>query len=539
MSETFEMVAKTFQGLEGVLSDELVALGAQDVVQGRRMVSFKGDKELMYKANFSLRTALRVLKPIYKFTSTSADDLYEQVKQFQWENILTEGNTFSIDCTVYSDTFKHSRFVTYRVKDGIADYFMERSGKRPSIRLNSPDYQLNVHINGQDVTISLDSSGEPLYKRGWRVAQTDAPINEVLAAGIIKLSGWDGESNFVDPMCGSGTFLIEAALIAANINPGVYRKEYAFQKWPDYDADLFDEIYNDDSGEREFTHKIYGYDILGKAVAATNANVKNAGLTQYIEVERKPLEEQETVPTKGVLITNPPYGERLTSDELPQLYATLGTKLKKVFVGYDCWLIMGMNKELIDNLGLKASLHYPLLNGDIECELREYVIFDGSFDDMRRKGGTIKNTEFRASDKPTYERRERDERPRREFKRNDDKRERRDRDHDHHHRDRDHGKRREFKRDGDRGTNPMRRRHDGDRGTNPMRRRNDEGEGRTYRSERSFGGNESREGRRHTFSFHGPQLGEDKERPIFKGRRNGWKRRDAEAGDGNDNNNDA
>ncbi len=537
MSETFEMVAKTFQGLEGVLSDELVALGAQDVKQGRRMVSFVGDKELMYRANFSLRTALRVLKPIYKFTSTSADDLYEQVKQFQWENILTEGNTFSIDCTVYSDTFKHSRFVTYRVKDGIADYFMERSGKRPSIRLNSPDYQFNVHISGNDVTISLDSSGEPLYKRGWRVAQTDAPINEVLAAGIIKLSGWDGESNFVDPMCGSGTFLIEAALIAANINPGVYRKEYAFQKWPDYDADLFDEIYNDDSGEREFTHKIYGYDILGKAVAATNANVKNAGLTQYIEVERKPLEDQETVPTKGVLITNPPYGERLTSDELPQLYATLGTKLKKVFVGYDCWLIMGMNKELIDNLGLKASLHYPLLNGDIECELREYVIFDGSFDDMRRKGGTIKNTEFRASDKPTYERRERDERPRREFKRDDDKRERRDRDHDH--RDRDHGKRREFKRDGDRGTNPMRRRHDGDRGTNPMRRRNDEGEGRTYRSERSFGGNESREGRRHTFSFHGPQLGEDKERPIFKGRRNGWKRRDAETGDGNDNNNDA
>ena len=537
MSETFEMVAKTFQGLEGVLSDELVALGAQDVKQGRRMVSFVGDKELMYRANFSLRTALRVLKPIYKFTSTSADDLYEQVKQFQWENILTEGNTFSIDCTVYSDTFKHSRFVTYRVKDGIADYFMERSGKRPSIRLNSPDYQFNVHISGNDVTISLDSSGEPLYKRGWRVAQTEAPINEVLAAGIIKLSGWDGESNFVDPMCGSGTFLIEAALIAANINPGVYRKEYAFQKWPDYDADLFDEIYNDDSGEREFTHKIYGYDILGKAVAATNANVKNAGLTQYIEVERKPLEEQETVPTKGVLITNPPYGERLTSDELPQLYATLGTKLKKVFVGYDCWLIMGMNKELIDNLGLKASLHYPLLNGDIECELREYVIFDGSFDDMRRKGGTIKNTEFRASDRPTYERRERDDKPRREFKRDGDKREHRDRDRDH--RDRDHGKRREFKRDGDRGTNPMRRRHDGDRGTNPMRRRNDEGEGRTYRSERSFGGNESREGRRHTFSFHGPQLGEDKERPIFKGRRNGWKRRDAEAGDGNNNNNDA
>ncbi len=524
MSETFEMVAKTFQGLEGVLSDELTALGAQDVVQGRRMVSFKGDKEMMYRANFSLRTALRVLKPIYKFTSADADDLYEQVKQFPWEDIMSESNTFSIDTTVYSESFKHSRFVTYRVKDGIADHFMEQCGKRPSIRLNAPDYQFNVHISGNDVTISLDSSGEPLYKRGWRVAQTDAPINEVLAAGIIKLSGWDGESNFVDPMCGSGTFLIEAALIAANINPGVYRQEYAFQKWPDYDADLFESIYNDDSGEREFTHKIYGYDILGKAVAASNANIKNAGLTQYIEVERVPLEEQETAPEKGVLITNPPYGERLTSDELPQLYATLGTKLKKVFLGYDCWLIVGSNKELIDNLGLKASLHYPLLNGDIPCELREYVIFDGSFDDMRRRGGTIKNTEFRASEKPEYPRRDKGDKPHRDFKRGD----RHDRGFKH---DGDNHERRAggFKRGGergDRGVNPMRKpREDGDRGVNPMRTRDDGT--RVYRTERPY----KEDSPRRTFSFHGPRLGEDKERPVFKGRRNGWKRRDATAGD--------
>lgn len=524
MSETFEMVAKTFQGLEGVLSDELTALGAQDVVQGRRMVSFKGDKEMMYRANFSLRTALRVLKPIYKFTSADADDLYEQVKQFPWEDIMSESNTFSIDTTVYSESFKHSRFVTYRVKDGIADHFMEQCGKRPSIRLNAPDYQFNVHISGNDVTISLDSSGEPLYKRGWRVAQTDAPINEVLAAGIIKLSGWDGESNFVDPMCGSGTFLIEAALIAANINPGVYRQEYAFQKWPDYDADLFESIYNDDSGEREFTHKIYGYDILGKAVSASNANIKNAGLTQYIEVERVPLEEQETAPEKGVLITNPPYGERLTSDELPQLYATLGTKLKKVFLGYDCWLIVGSNKELIDNLGLKASLHYPLLNGDIPCELREYVIFDGSFDDMRRRGGTIKNTEFRASEKPEYPRRDKGDKPHRDFKRGD----RHDRGFKH---DGDNHERRVggFKRGGergDRGVNPMRKpREDGDRGVNPMRTREDGT--RVYRTERPY----KEDSPRRTFSFHGPRLGEDKERPVFKGRRNGWKRRDATAGD--------
>ena len=534
MSETFEMVAKTFQGLEGVLSDELNALGAQEVTQGRRMVSFKGDKEMMYRANFSLRTALRILKPFYSFTSTNADDLYEQVKKFNWENLMSENSTFSIDCTVNSESFKHSRFVTYRVKDGIVDYFSELRGKRPSIRLNSPDYQFNVHINGNNVTISLDSSGEPLYKRGWRVAQTDAPINEVLAAGIIKLSGWDGQSNLVDPMCGSGTFLIEAALIATNMSPGLYRKEYAFQKWPDYDAELFETIYNDDSGEREFNHKIYGYDILGKAVATTLANVKNAGLTQYIEVERKPIEEHETAPEKGVLITNPPYGERLTGDDLPQLYSTLGEKMKKVFVGYDCWLICGSNKELIDSLGLKASLHYQLLNGDIECELREYVIFDGSYDDLRRKGGTIKNEGFRASDKPSFARKERHDEPRRDFKRGD------RREGGFKRRDAEGGKRREFKRGDDRGVNPMRRHHDdSDRGVNPMRRAQGDDNLHVYRSDRPYvdrdaDGAAQSGGHRRTFSFHGPRLGEDKERPIFKGRRNGWKRRDATTGDGNE-----
>ena len=232
MSEQFEMVAKTFQGLEGVLSDELKALGATDVLQGNRMVSFKGDNETLYKANFCCRTALRILKPFYKFRSSDADDLYEQIKSYDWDQLMTPDKTFQIDSTVYSDNFRHSRFVTYRVKDAIADYFMEKYQKRPSIRLTAPDLKFDVHISNDEVTISLDSSGDPLYKRGWRVAQTDAPINEALAAGVIKLSGWDGNSNFVDPMCGSGTFLIEAALIAANINPGVYRKTTHFSVGP-------------------------------------------------------------------------------------------------------------------------------------------------------------------------------------------------------------------------------------------------------------------------------------------------------------------
>ena len=398
MSENFEMVAKTFQGLEGVLSDELKELGAQDVQQGKRMVSFTGDKEMMYRANFCLHTALRVLKPIYKFRSADADDLYEKVKRFDWSTIMQATDTFAIDSTVYSESFRHSRFVTYRVKDAIADYFMEAEGRRPSIRLNAPDLRLDVHISGDEVTLSLDSSGEPLYKRGWRVAQTDAPINEVLAAGIIKLSGWHGQCNLVDPMCGSGTFLIEAALIAANINPGVYRNDFAFQRWSDYDPELYSKIYNDDSGEREFDYKIYGSDIAVQAVAIAEANVKSAGLGKMIEVRQQDLRELEEAPEKGYVITNPPYGERLRPDDIAGLYESIGQKLKKVFRGYQAWLIT-YDKELTSLIGLHPSVTYPLLNGDLECELREYVIFDGSYKDMKRAGGTLRNEGFRASDK--------------------------------------------------------------------------------------------------------------------------------------------
>ena len=365
MSENFEMVAKTFQGLEGVLSDELQALGAQEVTQGKRMVSFKGNLETMYKANFCCRTALRILKPIYKFRSTDADDLYEQVRKFEWDTVLSTDKTFAIDTTVFSDVFRHSRFVTYRVKDAIVDYFQEKVGKRPSIRVSAADFVLNVHISADEVTISLDSSGAPLYKRGWRVAQTEAPINEVLAAGIIKLSGWDGQCNFVDPMCGSGTFLVEAAMIAANINPGVYRKEFAFQNWSDYDAELFDSIYNDDSQEREFKYKIYGSDVAVQAIAIAESNIKSAGVSKMIELKQRALADWEEAPEKGVVVTNPPYGERLKYQDINELYETLGKKLKFVFKGYDAWVIS--YGELTDLVGLRPSVNDPLINGDLEC----------------------------------------------------------------------------------------------------------------------------------------------------------------------------
>ena len=235
-TQQFEMVAKTFQGLEDVLAEELRALGAINVEPGRRMVSFEGDKTMLYKANMCCRTALRILKPIYKFIARDPDELYELIKAFDWSSVLSLDKTFSIDTVANSDEFNHSRYVTYRVKDGIVDYFRDKLGpdSRPRVRLQDADVRINVHIQGERVTVSLDSSGESLHKRGYRVAQTEAPINEVLAAGIILKSGWRGDSPFIDPMCGSGTFVIEAALIAAGINPGVYRRRFAFEAWPDF-----------------------------------------------------------------------------------------------------------------------------------------------------------------------------------------------------------------------------------------------------------------------------------------------------------------
>lgn len=403
MNHTFPMVAKTFQGLEDVLSEELIALGAQNVEAGVRMVTFEGDLSVMYKANLCCRTALRILKPITKFTASNSDELYDMVRDYEWDTLLTPDKTFAIDSTVNSSDFTHSRFVTYRVKDGIADYFNDKYGRRPSIRLNGADINLNVHISETRVTISLDSSGESLNKRGYRVAQTEAPINEVLAAGIIMKTGWRGECDFVDPMCGSGTFLIEAALIAANINPGVFRQHYAFETWPDFDKELFEELYNDDSQEREFTHKIYGGDIAQAAIAASRKNIKAAGVEQMVELECKPFDQWTEPPVEGIMITNPPYGERINPDDIAGLYRSIGSTLKFNFNGYHAWII-GYKDEHFKEIGLKPSVKFPILNGALECELREYVLFEGKYDEFKTAGGTVQNRDFNRDNKPKVRR---------------------------------------------------------------------------------------------------------------------------------------
>ncbi len=409
MKEEFEMVAKTFQGLEDVLAEELRGIGAKNVEPGRRMVSFEGDLETLYKANLCCRTALRILKPIYKFIAEDPESLYEMVKEYDWNQILTLDKSFAIDVTAYSDEFTHSRYVTYRVKDAIVDYFKDRFGpdSRPKVRLTGADVMINVHISGDRVTLSLDSSGESLHKRGYRVAQTEAPINEVLAAGIILKSGWRGECPLVDPMCGSGTFLVEAALIAANINPGIYRKGFAFEQWKDFDPELFDRLYNDDSDERDVDFKIYGADISPRAVSIAEANIKSAGVGRYINLQVKPLSQWTEAPSSpegGVLVTNPPYGERISVEDMDGLYEMIGQKLKRVFTGYHAWII-GYREEYFQKIGLAPSTKLELFNGALDCELREYIIFDGDYSSFRAAGGRIKGLDDEKPDRRMTRRR--------------------------------------------------------------------------------------------------------------------------------------
>ncbi len=395
------MVAKTFQGLEGVLAKELEGLGAEDISVGKRMVSFRGDMELLYRANMCCRTALRILKPFCKFTARDADELYDRVKEFDWGSLMTVEQTFSIDTVTFSEEFQHSQFVTYRVKDGIVDWFRDHLGdeRRPRVRLDGADIMINVHISGHDIILSLDSSGESLHRRGYRKAQTEAPINEVLAAGIIMLSGWDGSVPFVDPMCGSGTFVIEAALIAAGIFPGIFRRHFSFENWADFDAELLDRIYNDDSCDREVTVPIVGADISPRAIEIARENARNAGVLKYINLEVRPLARWEQAPQPaGVVVTNPPYGKRIGADDMNALYGSIGTVLKHVFVGYHAWII-GYNDEYFCEIGLAPSQKVAINNGGLDCELREYVIFEGKKKAFRAGGGTIKEERSQRSDR--------------------------------------------------------------------------------------------------------------------------------------------
>lgn len=388
----FELIAKTFMGLEPVLAKELTQMGADNVEIGRRMVSFTGNKELMYRANFQLHTAIKILKPIKHFKAQSADDVYNRIMEIDWSYYLDNDKTFAVDSVVFSEEFRHSKFVAYKVKDAIVDQFREKTGKRPNISVANPDIRLHIHIAEDKCTLSLDSSGESLHRRGYRQESVEAPLNEVLAAGMILMSGWKGDTDFIDPMCGSGTLLVEAALIARNMAPGLFRKEYAFEKWNDFDKDLFDDIYNDDSQEREFKHKIYGYDIDMKAVNTARLNVKAAGLTSDIIIENADFKDFKQPENKAIMITNPPYGERISTPDLLGTYKMIGETLKKQFKNNEAW-VLSYRQECFDQIGLKPSIKIPVYNGSLECELRKYQMFEGRLRDFREEGNILKTEE--------------------------------------------------------------------------------------------------------------------------------------------------
>ena len=378
MEQNFKMVAKTFFGFEEILARELELLGAQDVTLGTRMVSFSGDKGFMYKANIGLRTALKILKPIYYFRVTNEASLYKGISGIDWSKYFNSNMTFVIDSTVHSDKFNHTEFVSQKCKDAIVDQFRTRTGQRPSVDKDHPDVRINVHIDKDQCSVALDTSGASLHHRGYRTATNIAPINEVLAAGMLLLSGWDGQGDFLDPMCGSGTICAEAAMIACNIPANINRKEFAFEKWKDWDNDLFDTIVESLLKKvREFHYTITGYDKAPSAVAKAKDNIKNANLDEYVKIAERNFFETEKE-TKGPLhmVFNPPYGERIDI-QMERFYADIGDTLKKNYPGTNAWFITA-NLEALKFVGLKPSRKIKLFNGSLEARLVKYEMYEGS-----------------------------------------------------------------------------------------------------------------------------------------------------------------
>ncbi|HAB27543.1 MAG TPA: RNA methyltransferase [Xanthomarina gelatinilytica] len=378
MENNFKMVAKTLFGFEELLAKELTQLGAQDVKIGVRNVSFTGDKGFMYKANLGLRTAIKILKPIETFKVFNEKDLYDKIYNMSWEPYLKPTGTLAVDATINSNVFTHSLYVAQKTKDAVVDKFRDTTGQRPNVDLKFPDLKINVHIDRQICHISLDSSGDSLHKRGYKTATNIAPINEVLAAGLVMLSGWDGQCDFMDPMCGSGTILAEAAMIACNIPPNLMRKEFAFERWADWDVDLFEKIEESLlSKTRDFHYKIMGYDKSPSAVAKAKDNIKNAHLEEFISIKHEDFfKTQKAGEDKLHMVFNPPYGERLDI-EMEEFYKKIGDTLKQGYPGTDAWFITS-NLDALKHVGLRPSRKIHLVNAKLEARFVKYVMYEGS-----------------------------------------------------------------------------------------------------------------------------------------------------------------
>ena len=377
-SNDFEMVATTLFGLEDVLAAELLKLGAKDISRLKRAVRFVGDKGFMYKANYCLRTALRVLKPIRSFTVSDDKNLYDRMQTIDWSDFMSEKDLLAVSTSLNTDIFNHTQYISQKTKDAIVDQFRSKTGIRPSVDLENPTLKIHVHVEGNVCTVSLDSSGDALYKRGYRNAVDIAPLNESLAAGMIQLSGWTSDMNFIDPMCGSGTLAIEAAMYACEIPAGYYREQFGFQRWNDYDPSLFQLIV--ESSVAKINNRkisIYASDQNSAVIEKAKQNILFAKLEDVIELKCVPFENLSAPEGRGVLIINPPYGERLNQLDVNQLYKNIGDTLKKKFPGYIAWIISS-NKEAVHKIGLHANRKIMLFNGALECRFLRYAMYDGT-----------------------------------------------------------------------------------------------------------------------------------------------------------------
>jgi len=373
------MVAKTLFGMEELLAGELRQLGASEIEVGTRNVSFEGDLGFMYKANLCCRTAIKILKPISSFNVFKEEDLYKKVYDIKWEDYMDVDGTLAINATVFSDYFTHSQYIALKTKDAIVDRFRHKEGRRPDVDLDHPTLRVNVHIDRNICTISLDSSGESLHKRGYKVANTIAPINEVLAAGMIMLSGWNGQCDFMDPMCGSGTILTEAAMIACRIPPNLNREEFGFETWPDFDVDLYELIETAALKKvRDFHFKLYGFDTDKEALQAARANIKSANLDEFITLEQQDFFESKKESDRPMfLVFNPPYDERISVNDIEKFYGDIGTTLKHNYPGTQAWMITA-NMDALKNVGLRPSRKIRLFNGKLESSFVRYEMYAGS-----------------------------------------------------------------------------------------------------------------------------------------------------------------
>ncbi len=384
LDKVFRLVAKTFQGLEEVLADELKTIGAKNVEVQNRAVVFDGNKAMMYRANYHVRTALSILKPIAEFTAENEDRLYKEISLINWGKYMDVDDTLSVSAVTFGKFFTHSKYASLKVKDAIVDQFRSKFDKRPNVDTYDPDMKIHLHIAHKKCTVLLDSSGEPLFKRGYRLKTTKAPINEVLAAGMIKKSGWNMDCDFLDPMCGSGTILIEAAMAAYGVAPGTYRKKFGFESWNDFDTDMFNEIAEETHDENtDFKYKIMGSDISLSAIEVSEENISNAFLSKKITIKAQDFFDIKTLAHKTIIITNPPYGERLQPNDLKIFYQKIGDKLKLDFAGCTAWII-GSNMEAMKFIGLKPDKKVKLYNGPLECSYRKFSIYDGSKKNKQR-----------------------------------------------------------------------------------------------------------------------------------------------------------